>query len=156
MVVGQIVTIPISGMIQGWGALNRRPDATATAIPKLPDFISGATYRVLTFGDGKYGQYAVVRAGGLLDSEFFPESLYRRSFPNQTAYAKFLVDRKVQFVVVDYRYRKFHTNEQQLLDAMAAAPTGCVAGVTVQEADRSPTLTLYRISRECSPPVPKN
>ena len=156
MVVGQLVTIPISGMAQGWGALNRRPDRTALSIPHLAEFTPGATYRVLTFGDGKYGQYAVVRAGGLLDSEFFPESLYRRSFRDQFAYAKFLVDRKVQFVVIDYRYRKFHTNEQQLLDAMAASPTGCVGGVTVQEADRSAILTLYRISRECSTPVPTN
>lgn len=156
LVAGQIITLPISGMAQGWGALNRRPDHTALAIPRLREFKPGVTYRVLTFGDGKYGQYAVVRAGGLLDSEFFPESLYRRSFRDEVAYAKFLVDRKVQYVVIDYRYRQFHTNEQQLLEAMAAVPSGCIGGVTVQQTERSPILTLYRISRDCSVPAPRN
>ena len=153
MIVGQLVTIPISGMASGWGALNRRPDHVGSSIPQSISLVRGATYRVLTFGDGKYGQYAVVRAGGRLDSEFFPESLYRRSFRDESAYAKFLNDRKVEYVVVDYRYQKFHTNEQQLLDAMAAPGTGCVGGLSVQRTDHTTTLTAYRITRDCSAPA---
>jgi hypothetical protein len=155
MVVGQLVTIPISGMSSGWGALNREPDAAALAIPSSVSLVPGATYRVLTFGDGKYGQYVVVRSGGRLDSEFFPESLYRRSFRDQAAYARFLTRRKVEYVLVDYRYRKFHTNEPQLLEAMAArqAEAACVSGVTVQRTSESPTLTSYRITRGCSAPA---
>lgn len=158
MVVGQLVTIPISGMATGWGALNREPDAAASAIPHSISLVRGATYRVLTFGDGKYGQYAVVRAGGRLDSEFFPESLYRRSFRDQATYAKFLTERKVEYVLVDHRYRKFHTNEEQLLDAMSALPgaAGCVGGLRVQHADQTPTLAVYSITRGCSVPAATN
>jgi hypothetical protein len=155
MVVGQVVTMPISGMTSGWSALNREPDTAASAIPRSVAIEHGATYRVLSFGDGKYGMYAVVRAGGQLDSEFFPESLYRRSFRDQATYAKFLTKRKVEYVLVDYRYRKFHTNEQQLLDAMAATPgdAGCIGGLRVQRIGQTPTLTSYRIIRDCSTPA---
>ena len=158
MVVGQLVTIPISGMGVGWGALNRRPDAAASAIPHSTAFVRGATYRVLTYGDGKYGQYAVVRAGGSLDSEFFPESLYRHSFRDQLTYARFLTDRKVQYVVVDSRYQKFHTNEQQLLNTMAATSGGggCVDGLRVQRTQQSTTLSVYRVIRDCSTPAATN
>jgi hypothetical protein len=155
MVIGQLVTIPISGMAAGWGALNRQPDAAASAIPESLPVVHGATYRVLTYGDGKYGMYAVVRAGGRLDSEFFPESIYRRSFRDESVYAKFLTDRKVEYVLVDYRYRKFHTNEQQLLDSMVAAPGAatCVGGLRVERTHQSSTLTAYRVIRDCSAPV---
>jgi hypothetical protein len=155
LVVGQLVTIPISGMASGWGALNREPDRAASAMTKLSPIVHGATYRVLSYGDGKYGMYAVVRAGGRLDSEFFPESLYRRSFRDQGTYARFLTKRKVEYVLVDHRYRKFHTNEQQLLDAMAATSTdaGCIGGLRVQRMGESPLLTSYRVIRDCSVPA---
>jgi hypothetical protein len=158
MVVGQLITIPISGMATGWGALIRRPDVAAAAIPHSIGVVPGATYRVLSYGDGKYGMYSVVRAGGRLDSEFFPESLYRKSFRDSTAYAKFLDDRKVEYVVVDHRYVKFHTNEQALLDMMATAPSGkgCVGDLRVQRTSQSPTLSAYRIIRDCSGPTPTN
>jgi hypothetical protein len=158
MVVGQLVTIPISGMTSGWGALNREPDRTALEIPQSVSIVDGATYRVLSYGDGKYGMYAVVRAGGRLDSEFFPESLYRRSFRDQRAYARFLTKRQVEYVLVDHRYEQFHTNEQQLLDGMAAAPAsaGCVGGLRVHREHRSPKLTTYRITRDCSGPAATN
>ncbi|MEY2461434.1 MAG: hypothetical protein QOG30_3264 [Acidimicrobiaceae bacterium] len=158
MVVGQFVTIPISGMVSGWGALNRDPDRAAVAITHSISIVPGATYRVLSYGDGKYGMYAVVRAGGRLDSEFFPESLYRRSFRDESAYATFLTKRKVEYVLVDHRYKKFHTNEQALLDAMAASPgdAGCVDGLRVQRELQSASLTTYRIIRGCSAPVATN
>jgi hypothetical protein len=158
LVVGQLVTVPISGMGVGWNALSRRPDATANAITRSAVFVSGATYRVLTFGDGKYGQYAVVRAGGRLDSEFFPESLHRRSFRDEKAYAKFLNGRLVDYVVVDHRYRKFRTNEEQLLNQMSTlgGRAACVGGLRVEQVDQAPTFDFYRISRDCSAPVPAN
>jgi hypothetical protein len=158
MVIGQLVTIPISGMSSGWSALNREPDRAAVAIPESISIVHGATYRVLSFGDGKYGMYAVVRAGGRLDSEFFPESLYRRSFRDQAAYARFLTKRKVEYVLVDHRYGKFHTNEQELLDAIATAAgsAGCVGGLRVQRDHQSPTLTAYTVIRDCSAPAATN
>jgi hypothetical protein len=158
LVVGQIVTVPISGMGVGWNALSRKPDATANAIPRSAAFVAGATYRVLTFGDGKYGQYAVVRAGGQLDSEFFPESLARRSFRDEATYVRFLNARKVDYVVVDHRYRKFRTNEEQLLIRMSTPPsdTACVGGLRIEQADQTPTFAFYRISRDCSAPAATN
>lgn len=152
MVVGQIVTMPISGMGVGWGAVNRLPDPVAAGIPHSTDFVRGATYRVLTQGDGKYGQYAVVRAGGRLDSEFFPESLYRRSFRDEAAYARFLTDRQVDFVVLDPRYQKFKTNEEELLDDMVAASASgrCVGGLQVQRSRANGALAVYDVSRNCS------
>lgn len=155
MVVGQLVTIPISGMASGWGALNRQPDRAAAAITTSISIVPGATYRVLSFGDGKYAMYSVVRAGGQLDSEFFPESLYRRSFRDQAAYADFLTKRKVEYVLVDHRYRKFRTNEQALLDSMAARPggAGCVNGLRIERDHESRELATYRVIRDCSAPA---
>jgi hypothetical protein len=152
MIVGQFVTIPISGMAAGWGALIRQPDAASSAIPQRIQVDHGATYRVLTFGDNKYGMYAVVRAGGRLDSEFFPESINRRSFRDESVYATFLTKRKIQYVLIDYRYHRFHTNEQELLDAMAASSgsAACVGGLRVERMSQSATLTAYRIIRDCS------
>ena len=154
MVIGQIVTIPISGMGVGWNALVRVPDRIGTSIPHSAVFVRGATYRVLTFGDGKYGQYAVVRAGGRLDSEFFPEDMHRRSFRDQTAYVAFLMRRQVDYVVVDRRYRKFHTNEEQLLTNLVSesAGSGCPRGVRVAMVDQQPSFSVFRVSRSCGLP----
>ena len=87
LIAAQLVTIPFSGMVAGWGALDREPARAISALTHSPTFVPGATYRVLTFGDAKYGPYSVVRAGGRLDSEFFPESINRRSFKDEAAYA---------------------------------------------------------------------
>jgi len=152
MVIGQLVTLPISGMGVGWGALNRRPDPIAASIPTSMVFVRGATYRVLTFGDAKYGQYAVVRAGGNLDSEFFPESLYRRSFSDQATYGEFLTKRHVDYVVVQSRYSKFKTNEQELLETMAGAG-GCIGGVSVRPIESNGNYQVFGISRGCAQPA---
>ena len=150
LVVGQLVTIPISGMRQGWGALEKRPSSAVDALPHSAAFVPGATYRVLTFGDGKYGPYAVVRAGGRLDSEFFPESMHRRSFQSFAVYAKFLDDRKVDFVAIDSRYNRFRTNEEALLTT-AATRGGCQDGVSVRLAQSDPSYELFAITRGCRP-----
>ena len=155
LVVAQIVTIPISGMSVGWNALVRVPDRIGVAIPKSTAFVRNATYRVLTYGDGKYGQYAVVRAGGRLDSEFFPEDMHRRSFRNRDEYVRFLQKRQVDFVVVDTRYYKFHTNEEELLNELTSmsGANGCPEGVRVQKVDQQPKFSVFRISRSCESPT---
>jgi len=150
LVIGQLVTIPISGMTAGFSALNRKPDPVVASFPESPHFVTGATYRVLTYGDGRYGQYAVVRAGGRLDSEFFPESLHRRSFPNLARYTAFLHSRQVDYVIVDDRYRHFRTNEQSLLDDLAATGS-CVDGIAVHHVEHTPTYDFYAVSRTCQP-----
>jgi hypothetical protein len=157
LIVGQIVTIPISGMGVGWNALVRTPDRIATAIPRSPVFQPGATYRVLTYGDGKYGQYAVVRAGGRLDSEFFPEDMHRKSFKDDADYVSFLNRRQVDYVVVDHRYHMFHTNEEELLAELSSmsSASACPDGVRVEKIDQEPTFEVFRVSRGCgSPPSP--
>ncbi len=150
MVILQLVTIPISGMAAGWGALNRRPVHGVSALLTSSEFVPGATYRVLTFGDSKYGQYSIVRAGGHLDSEFFPESMNRRSFPSEAAYTRFLTKRQVDYVVIDPKYKNFRTNEQALLDDIASSSTGCLDGVGVRSLDQEPTYRLYAITRDCT------
>jgi hypothetical protein len=156
LIVGQIVTIPISGMGVGWNALVRTPDRIATAIPLSPVFRPGATYRVLTYGDGKYGQYAVVRAGGRLDSEFFPEDMHRKSFKDHADYVSFLNRRDVDYVVVDHRYHKFHTNEEELLAELSSmsSANGCPDGVHIEKIDQEPTFEVFRVSRGCGSPSP--
>jgi len=154
LIVGQIVTIPISGMATGWNALVRTPDRIATAITHASSFHPGSTYRVLTYGDGKYGQYAVVRAGARLDSEFFPEDMHRKSFRDRDDYVAFLDRRQVDYVVVDRRYHKFHTNEEELLAELASMSDahGCPDGVHVEKIDQQPTFSAFRISRGCDSP----
>ena len=46
-------------------------------------FRPGLTYRVLRTSDGKVGMYQVIRAGGRLDSEFFPESIWGGMFASE-------------------------------------------------------------------------
>ena len=72
--------------------------------------------------DGKVGMYQALRRGAFLDSEFFPESFARRSWPNGEAYAGFLASRKVDFVVIYRLYDERHrTNEHALLDSLSCA-----------------------------------
>jgi len=154
LLVGQILTIPISGMATGWNALVRTPDRIAVAITRAPSFHPGSTYRVLTYGDGKYGQYAVVRAGARLDSEFFPEDMHRKSFRDHTEYVAFLDRRQVDYVVVDHRYHKFHTNEEELLAELSSMSNanGCPDGVHIEKIDQEPTFSVFRVNRGCDSP----
>ena len=62
---------------------NGADTATLDAYLRSPDFVPGATYRVLRGGDGKLGLYHVLRAGGRLDSEMFPESMAIRELPRR-------------------------------------------------------------------------
>jgi hypothetical protein len=94
--------------------------------------------------------YRTLRAGGRLDSEFFPESIVRRSWPDRERYSQFLTGRGVDRVVVfDSYQRRFGTNEQALLEAMAVRP--CRPGeVDVSVLERAPTFTVYAIDRACA------
>jgi hypothetical protein len=149
LVLGQLLTIPISGMIVGWGALTREPNPVLAAFPHTEQFVPGATYRVLTSADAKYGLYAVVRGGGQIDSEFFPESMHRGKFKDEHQYAAFLLRRKVDFVFAQHRYARFRSNELDLLKAMSVPQVGCVDGVQVHVVDAQPTYDLYEVERGC-------
>ena len=74
-------------------------DARLDAYLCSPSFVRGATYRVLRGGDGKLGLYHVVRAGGRLDSEMFPETMAIRDFRDVSEYEKLLCDRHVDQIL---------------------------------------------------------
>lgn len=118
--------IPVRQTGFAWGALTRDADTDLVPYLQSEEFHKGATYRLLRVADGKVGMYQLIQRGGILDSEFFPESLERRSWPSEQAYAAFLADRKVQYVVIFDNYdRRYRTNEHELLRAMAAG--GCAS-----------------------------
>jgi hypothetical protein len=138
-----------------WRALRRQPDTQMLGFVVSGDFVPGATYRILRAGDGKVGMYQVLRGGGRLDSEFFPESIdRRRHWPDAATYLRFLRHRNVDFVMVwasyDSRYR---TNEHALLEGIAGpgpcrpGPAG-VATVAVTDA-----YAVFAVDRPCPPSV---
>ncbi len=140
-----IVLIPIRHNQFGWTALTRDDDTSFEAFFSTPAFTPGATYRLLRVGDGKVGMYQMIQHGALLDSEFFPESIDRRSWPDAQQYADFLQKRQVDYVVVfnnyDVRYR---TNEHNLLEVLSsnlADSTLCASRV-----QHTPAYDVYRTS----------
>jgi hypothetical protein len=63
--------------------------------------------------------YDLIRSGALLDSEFFPESINRRSFADSAEYVRFLNKRQVDYVSSYALYDTAHgTNEHVLLDEL--------------------------------------
>ena len=137
------------GMDFAWGSLTRDPDAQVDAFVASGAVRSGDTYRVLTGLDGKYGLYAIARAGGVLDSEFFPEGMHRGPFASTRSYAAFLrgrdVDTVVWFPSYDARYTR--SNESVLLERMAAE--GCTDGVAVTRRDGPGPWRAYDVERGC-------
>ncbi len=124
-----LVLVPARQNEYAWGALVRTADTGVNGYIDSADFVPGATYRILRVGDGKVGMYDIVRNGGRLDSEPFPESIDRRSFPTTEEYLAFLRHRHVDFVIVYEAYdRRYGTNEHHLLAEMAAGgPDGCAS-----------------------------
>lgn len=101
-----------------WRALHLGPDVQMLAIIQSPAFVPGATYRVLRAHDSKVGMFQLIQHGARLDSEFFPESIIRRSWPDTASYGDFLADRHVDYVVAFDEYKRYGTNELTLLREM--------------------------------------
>ena len=135
-----------------WHALVRHDVDTAslTAYLRSPEFVPGATYRVLRGGDGKLGLYDVLRAGGRLDSELFPESMAIRSFRDGDDYATLLCDRRIDQVVhYDTYDQARHTNEPEMIAALERAP---VRGVRMRVLARGPGYQVDAVDRSgCTP-----
>ena len=103
----------------GWRHLLAGHDNEIADITNGSNFEPGATYRVLDANDGKYSMYRVLRRGGNLDSELFPESIGRHSFSNPEQYTTFLKHRRVGYVIVFDRYdHKYKTNEHAELEQL--------------------------------------
>jgi len=135
-----------------WGALNRKPNTDLLQFVNSPKFEPDKTYRILRAGDGKVGMYQIVREGGHLDSEFFPESIDRRSWSDAEAYSRFLRTRRVDFVIVYDSYDKtYKTNEHALLDQLSvdgleACGEQRVGGAPLAEAAH---FEVYSVRRDC-------
>ncbi len=111
-----------------WGGLLRHPDQSLVAYTSSSLFVPGATYRILRIADGlhsdgKVGMYQLLLAGANLDSEFFPESIDRRSWDSTADYARFLEQRHVDYVLIfDDFDRHYGSNEQDMLRQLAEQP----------------------------------
>jgi hypothetical protein len=135
-----------------WGALNRKPNTDLLQFVNSPKFEPEKTYRILRAADGKVGMYQIVRKGGHLDSEFFPESIDRRSFRGADAYSKFLRTRRVDYVIVYDSYdREYRTNEHALLDEVSARGLEqCDQAVVGAEPyAHARHFDVYRVRRVC-------
>jgi hypothetical protein len=130
-----------------WRALRRRTVDTTEldAYFRTPAFVSGATYRLLRDGDAKVGIYHLLRAGGRLDSEMFPESMAMRNFRDIGDYEALLCARHVDQVLHFASYdRQRRTNEHALLDQLVARPGSRISAHVVTT---GPDWQAYAIDR---------
>ena len=133
-----------------WAGLARHPDRTLSDFAQSPEFTAGLTYRVLRAGDGKVGMYQLLKAGGRLDSEFFPESIGRHSFPSAAAYSTFLRKRQVDTVIIFDNYdTRWRTNEHALLEQLTADGTCSASQVGVDRVEHLERFDVYRVQRTC-------
>ncbi|MGH2631804.1 MAG: hypothetical protein ACRDG3_00210, partial [Tepidiformaceae bacterium] len=138
------ILVPIRQTGYAWHALARTPDTGLLPFIESSQFRPGDTYRILRVADGKVGMYQVIQHGGKLDSEFFPESIDRRSWPSTAAYLAFLRGRKVDEVIVYGAYdTRYGTNEHTLLQQLTT--NGC-ASVRVHESE----FDVYQLNPACT------
>ena len=133
------------------GALTRTADtASLDAYLRSAVFRPGATYRVLRgAGDGKLGLYHVLRAGGRLDSEMFPESMAIRNFATTAEYERLLCARHVDYVISYASYTASHgTNELTVLRELSHQPR---PGVRVEPIAAGRGHIVYRVTRRDCP-----
>jgi hypothetical protein len=137
-------------MTWAWAGLARHPDRTLANYAKSSEFQPGLTYRVLRAGDGKVGMYQLLKAGGRLDSEFFPESIGRRSFSSTEQYSTFLRKRRVDTVILFANYdARWRTNEHAMLGELAAAHMCTSTQVGVTAVEHYARFDVYAIQRDC-------
>ncbi len=132
----------------GWSGVTRTamPDELAS-FATTPPLQPGRVYRILPGADQKYGHYLVVRNGGILDSELFPESLRRESFDTVEDYGRFLAERRIESVVVTPGYAgHFRSNEPARLEELAAS-VACVDGIRVATGPAGATWQQYDVTR---------
>lgn len=128
LLVLNLLMLPPRDGFFAWGALLRQPDQSLLTYTSSSQFVPSATYRILRVADGlhsdgKVGMYQLLQAGARLDSEFFPESIDRRSWNSTADYARFLESRHVDYVLIyDDFGRHYGTNEQDLLRQLAEQP----------------------------------
>jgi hypothetical protein len=140
------LSYPLNGWAQ-WKAFARHHTNTASLDTLLESgqFDRAATSRVLRGFDGKLGLYYVVRAGGHLDSEMFPETMAIRDFRDVAEYERLLCDRGVDQIVHFTSYDAArHTNESSIIDQLAA---GAGDAVRLHLVSRGPDHQVYTVDR---------
>ena len=150
LVVNAALWVPMNVDFQ-WAGLSRTTNtASLDAYLGSHAFRPGATYRVLrSTDDAKLGLYHVVRAGGRLDSEMFPESMAIRNFSDTQQYARLLCARHVDYVVAYASYTASHgTNELALLRQLAAHP---LVNVRIAPIEEGRGYVVYRVTRPGCP-----
>ena len=148
VIVGSLNAILLGPMNRyAWAAPWRRPDERVATLIQSSHYAPGATYRVLGFSDGRVSMYRLMQHGARLDSEFFPESQARHSWPTLTSYERFLTDRNIDYVMAwtsyDHRWR---TNEHQLLRRLAADQSCTNGPLTATLVLATRTYDVYAIA----------
>jgi len=121
LVGGLLISVPLANGLFGWaegsylaGVLHD-PGNPYRAFIASGTFQPGARYRLLTRNEREEGYYAIVREGGVLASDLFAESQFRRDF-RANQYGCFLRAKGVDFVLAEAAYfRQYGTNERALL-----------------------------------------
>jgi hypothetical protein len=150
LLAGNLVLADALGSRSAWRALVGPRDEVVAEFTRSPHFVPGATYRLLQASGNRVGMYDLLRAGGRLDSEFFPESMQWVDFPGTGTYADLLRRRHVDFVIdcPDFD-RRFATNEHALLEALTSGPSPVEDGrsVSTRLVARTPGYSLYQVVR---------
>ena len=123
----------------GWRTLRRtpRPESMQHFLHSNA-FQQSHMYRVLRGGDSKLGAYLLLKAGGRLDSEFFPESMALKNFVSPQEYAALLCARRVDMVIAFHSYDATrHMNEHAMLARLEVGVTQPVGWPTASVATHS-------------------
>jgi hypothetical protein len=129
-----------------WASPWRQPDESVSALIDSPQFVPGATYRVLGFSDGRVSMYRLIQNGAQLDGEFFPESMARQSWDSVAEYEQALADRHVDFVMAWNSYdARWRTNEHALLRQMATGPQCVDTALSVTVVMSRPDYDVFAI-----------
>ncbi len=102
--------------------------------------------------DGNLGLYHVVRAGGHLDAEMFPETMAIRNFDTLADYENLLCARHVEQLIHFATYdRSRRTNEHTRIDELAA---GAGERITLHLLVRGTGYDIYAVDRHACPARP--
>jgi hypothetical protein len=129
----------------------REQVAPLTEFLDSPDFVEGAVYRVLGGADGKLAMYDVLRHGGELDSEFFPESIHIR-ISDPASYVDVVTRRRIDFVALSMDFdRGNHGLEHRVLESLANDPAAACSrvGIVARPVTTGPDWFVYRLDRNC-------
>jgi hypothetical protein len=132
-----------------WRDLHKSPETSLVPFIRSAAYRPGLEYRVLSTTDRRMGMYLLIEHGARLDSEFFPESIVRRTWPSAGEYCAFLRARRVDRVVVYTHYDSgFHKNEGKLLRELALDQALCAPQhVTVTHIASGNRYDVYGINR---------